>query len=316
MKTKFTIPLPKFTIPLADNTTREQIYYNRSTGVHWNTVRALYPLPNDYKEVEYVQNGRNDCIVIDDLLLYHAQPFGVRCKMMVKAKGAFMGAGHDTGSSYTYGLSLWLYTSSKPILYFWGTSSDGGMQIIIPENQFDQTKPYIFDVIKPANGKQAVKIIDTDDPLHFLVDYTKTYGLQAYPTQPYGPFAFFSEVQYSETYPGYYGWPISYRPTSEEHRAFNASYSAGLYTRLYSGIIFYDPGTGIVNKYLYTCFKKSTHQYGLYDAINHVFYTAFEETRLEYWDDPNYYWSHIESASGNTRFDKEKTFINICGPTD
>ena len=162
---------------------------------------------------------------------------------------------------------------------------------------------------------EAVKIIDTDDPLHFLVDYTKTNGLERYPTQPYGPFAFFSEVQYNETYPGYYGWPTSYRPTSASHRAFVSIYSAGLYTRLYSGIII--TGDQISDtKYLYTCFKKSTHQYGLYDAIHGVFYVGFEETRLGYWNDPNYYWNHIESASGNTRFDKEKTFIKICGPVD
>ena len=161
MRTNNNIPRPNSN----NEFVTEQIQYNYIDGtINWgSTFRHMYPLPNEYKEVEYIQNGQYDCIVLDDLLLYHNQSFGVRCKMMVKVRGAFLGAGHDvgSGSNYTYGLSLWLYDGSddgisNPNVYFWGARSDGGMQVIIPENQLNSL------LIYEAEPGEVITILDEE----------------------------------------------------------------------------------------------------------------------------------------------------------
>ena len=55
--------------------------------------------------------------------------------------------------------------------------------------------------------------------------------------------------------------------------------------------------------------------YGLYDGVHNKFYGGFIETLDKvYVNNPNYYWERINTASGSTVQEKEKTFLNICGP--
>lgn len=304
----------------------ENISYNVVTDkVQYDSFRTRYPLPSDYVEVEYLQMGQKDAIVINDMYLQQSQPFGLICKFLAKPGNCFMGAGRSqSSSSYSYGLSLWNYTSSSPILRLWGGSSDGGQGVnllitaVNGSNQYTPpaNKPLIFDISKPTNGKQTLWVKDPDNPLKYIIQFKKSTGL-GFNSGLYGPWAFFNEVMYDATYPDYYGWPITYKPTSEAHNVSSHVYCAGLNSRLYSNIVFYNSDNGQLQKYIYTCYKKSTHQYGLYDVLSNTFYGAFRETLvLNYWNDTNYYWNNILTASGNTRYAKEKTFINICGPDE
>ena len=121
----------------------------------------------------------------------------------------------------------------------------------------------------------------------------------------------FDIVMRDFTYPQYYAWAYNSRATSTGH-AITSSYD-------FIGKRFYSRGKITINDnmymYLYACYNKETHQYGLYDAVHKKFYGDFIETLDNVWvNNPNYYWERINTASGSTVQAREKTFLNICGP--
>ena len=121
----------------------------------------------------------------------------------------------------------------------------------------------------------------------------------------------FDIVMRDFTYPQYYAWAYNSRATSTGP-AITSSYGT-------IGKRFYSRGKITINDnmymYLYACYNKETHQYGLYDAVHQKFYGDFIETLDNVWvNNPNYYWERINKASGSTVQAREKTFLNICGP--
>ena len=330
------------------NQFNERITYNEQTEkVSWTTLADTYTLPSQYQEVEYIENCKG-CkhgtkatggrIVLDGFKMSDVPLNGtlnIDFNMSnINSPSTFQGNVWFGGGRFTaptdgqsYDISVWSYQTDRDV---------DGSKIDIKKAFYVTCAPYHFDY---SDGCYTSVMEYTPYYVYnFNIHYTYasasnvSWGgtIREYNTwmTPYyripdsmisndGKFNYdthlciFDIVMRDFTYPQYYAWAYNSRATSTGH-AITSSYD-------FIGKRFYSRGKITINDnmymYLYACYNKETHQYGLYDAVNKKFYGDFIETLDNVWvNNPNYYWERINTASGSTVQAREKTFLNICGP--
>lgn len=290
------------------------------------TLRDLYPLPSAFQEVKYLSCANNDCIVIEDVTTGLSQNIGVTFKFQTRntSNTILCGGGcHNTTAAPTsssggwnYVFCFWQYNDgspSTPKFKFW---SPGGQNMT--ESNGDPVTPdiekiYWVNMYRVAGGKAHCELRDAQPDFIRTLRPHKQQGSLA-PDVTCGPLGFFNAPFWS-TYYNHYGFPYNNFATASGNNYSMGYHSAG--RRIFSNAIIYNPSDMSIRKYLYTCYDKQTHQYGMYDGVDGIFYGGVREINvLNYWNDDDYYWSHMNSASGATRYEKESTFLNICGPDE
>lgn len=319
---------------------------HNKTSMHYSTIATRFPLPNDYAEVEYIQTTSNKGrIVLDnfdltDVGIGHSIRFKFKMVPAAAVNQTFLGFGSHgaltlntstsdaydtTPGTYQYAFILWSSISNGSYTNLVNCSMypahwDAANFSII-NHSLDYTHHYDIDLtIKNNNSSGSYTTtgylmdIETGDKYlnYDASPYTKTSTFLF--SQPY-KMCIFNAVMYNTTYPQYYGWLCNNSARSNGHNV-----AQGL-SFGYTGKKFYSRGKIFLDDtlymFLYTCYNKTTHQYGLYDAKNNVFYGDFhEELDNRFVNNTNYYWDSIATATGETISAKEKTFLNICGPDD
>lgn len=327
------------------NQFKEKITYNEQTeNVSWTTLADTYTLPSQYQEVEYIENC-NGCkhgskatggrIVLDDFKMSDVPLNGTlnidfnMSNINTPSNTSWFGGGRFTADGKaTHDMSVWSYKTTVDVngvnigeakwaFHAWYApsfiaSGDGSYTSVMeytPYYIYNFNIHYTYASASNVSWGGTIREYNTwMTPYYRMPDKTITNnGKFDYDTH----LCIFDTVMRDSTYPQYYGWPYSSRPTSTGHAI--DSGSAG------SGKRFYSRGKITINDnmymYLYACYNKNTHQYGLYDAVHQKFYGDFIETLDNVWvNNPNYYWERINTASGSTIQAREKTFLNICGP--
>lgn len=307
------------------NKYNETISYDYDNDkVLFGSIRNQYPLSSEFQEVNYLSCYKNDCIVIPDVYTGLTENIGVIFKFQLQQleNTILCGGGcHNTtaapaigsgGQNYVF--CFWHYVNSNvPEFRCWSPSGHVLRELddtnIVP----DTSKVYWVNMYHKANDLVQC---DMREPYPDFIRSLKKHDKQTSltPNVTCGPLGFFNAPFWS-TYYNYYGFPYNNFATANGNNYAMGYHSVG--RRIFSNIIIYNPTTMAIRKYLYTCYKKSTHQYGLYDGISHTFYGGVREMNVDnYWTNNNYYWNHIDTATGSTRYAKECTFLNICGPEE
>ena len=307
------------------NKYNETISYDYDNDkVLFGSIRNQYPLSSEYQEVNYLSCYKNDCIVIPDVYTGLTENIGVIFKFQLQqlVNTILCGGGcHNTTAAPTvqagghnYVFCFWHYVNSDvPEFRCWSPSGHVLKELddtnIVP----DTSKVYWVNMYHKSNDCVHC---DMREPYPDFIRSLKKHDKQTSlaPNVTCGPLGFFNAPFWS-TYYNYYGFPYNNFATATGNNYTMGYHSVG--RRIFSNIIIYNPTTMAIRKYLYTCYKKSTHQYGLYDGISHTFYGGVREMNVDnYWTNNDYYWNHIDTATGNTRYAKECTFLNICGPEE
>ena len=327
------------------NQFNERIIYNEQTEkVSWATLADTYTLPSQYQEVEYIENCKG-CkhgttvtggrIVLDDFKMSDVKlndTLNIDFNMSninAPSNSSWFGCGRFTAATggQSYDLSVWTYNTTQgpdgskidtkqvffvicaPQNFYWSHGSYTSVMEYTPYYIYNFNIHYTYAASNSITWGGTIREYNTwMTPYYRMPDKTTSNnGKFGYDT----PLCIFDIVMRDFTYPKYYGWPYDSRATSTGHAI--TSSVAG------SGKRFYSRGKITINDnmymYLYACYNKETHQYGLYDAVHQKFYGDFIETLDNVWgDNPNYYWERINTASGSTVQAREKTFLNICGP--
>ena len=326
------------------NQFNEKITYDEHTEkVSWVTRADTYILPSQYQEVEYIENCKG-CkhgntvtggrIVLNDFKMSDVPINGTlnidfnMSNINAPSNTSWFGGGRFAdGGTANHDMSVWTHRTTVDVngtnieakwaFHAWCapafTASGDGCYTSVME----YTPYYIYNFnihythASSSNVSWGGTIREYNTwmtPYYRIPDKTTSNnGKFNYAT----PLCIFDTVMRDSTYTQYYGWPNSYRPTSTGHAITSSSVG--------SGKRFYSRGKITINNnmymYLYACYNKKTHQYGLYDAVHKKFYGDFIETLDNVWvNKPNYYWQRINTASGSTVQAREKTFLNICGP--
>ena len=326
------------------NQFKERITYDEQTEkVSWVTLADTYKLPSQYQEVEYIENCKG-CkhgttvtggrIVLNDFKMSDVPLNGTlnidfnMSNINAPSNTAWFGGGRFANNgAATHDMSVWTHRTTvdvngTSIEAKWAfnawcapaftNSVDGCYTSVIeytPYYIYNFNIHYTYASSSNVSWGGTIREYNTwMTPYYRIPDKTTSNnGKFNYAT----PLCIFDTVMRDSSYPQYYGWPNSYRPTSTGHAIKSASVG--------SGKRFYSRGKITINNnmymYLYACYNKKTHQYGLYDAVHKKFYGDFIETIDKVWvNNPNYYWERINTASGSTVQAREKTFLNICGP--
>ena len=327
------------------NQFKEKITYNEQTeNVSWTTLADTYTLPSQYKEVEYIENCKG-CkhgtkatggrIVLDGFKMSDVPLNGTlnidfnMSNINAPSNTSWFGGGRFTADGKaTHDMSVWSYKTTidvnntsigeaKWAFHAWyapsfiasGEGSYTSVMEYTPYYIYNFNIHYTYASASNISWGGTIREYNTwMTPYYRMPDKTITNnGKFDYDTH----LCIFDTVMRDSANPRYYGWPYSSRPTSTGHAI--DSGGAG------SGKRFYSRGKITINDnmymYLYACYNKETHQYGLYDAVHQKFYGDFIETLDNVWvNNPNYYWERINKASGSTVQAREKTFLNICGP--
>ena len=289
----------------------------------FSTLRKMHPLPSAYSEVKYLSCYKNDCIVINDVNTGLSEDIGVTFKFQTK----------NTNMTILCGGGVWNKTDSPAagghnyVFCFWQYSDDNGNRYIFwsPSGQninnkdgtlftIDNTKPIWVNMYHKANDYAHCEVREEIPDFIRSLKQPRVQTSKA-PNVTCGPLGFFNAPFWCVYYNNSYGFPYNNISGDGTNNYTMGYHSVG--RRIFSDIIIYNPSTMAVRKYLYTCYKKSTHQYGLYDSISGTFYGAVREMYVSnYWNDDNYYWDRIDAAAGDTLYAKECTLLNICGPED
>ena len=326
------------------NQFKEKTTYNEQTEkVSWTTLADTYTLPSQYQEVEYIENCKG-CkhdtkvtggrIVLDDFKMSDVPLKGTlnidfnMSNINAPSNTSWFGCGRftDNGAA-THDMSVWSYRTTVDVngdaiaeakwpFHAWCApafiaSGDGCYTSVI-----EYTPYYIYNFNIHYTYASSNSITWGGTIREYNTWVTPYYRMPDKTTSNNGKFNYdthlciFDTVMRDSTNPQYYGWPYSSRPTSTGHAIDSGSVG--------SGKRFYSRGKISINNnmymYLYACYNKETHQYGLYDAVHQKFYGDFIETLDNVWGNQNYYWERINTASGSTVQAREKTFLNICGP--
>ena len=327
------------------NQFNERITYNEQTEkVSWATLADTYTLPSQYQEVEYIENCKG-CkhgakatggrIVLDDFKMSDVPINGTlnidfnMSNINAPSNTSWFGCGRfTTNGAAIHDMSVWSYKTTKDVndtsigeakwaFHAWYAPSFNGPREGSYTSVMEYTPYYIYNFNIHYTYASSINISWGGTIREYNTWMTPYYRMPDKTITNNGKFDYnthlciFDTVMRDSTNPQYYGWPYSNRPTSTGHAI--DSGSAG------SGKRFYSRGKITINDnmymYLYTCYNKETHQYGLYDAVHQKFYGDFIETLDNVWvHNPNYYWEKINKASGSTVQAREKTFLNICGP--
>ena len=330
------------------NQFKEKITYNEQTEkVSWTTLADTYTLPSQYQEVEYIENC-NECkhgntatggrIVLDDFKMSDVHlndTLNIDFNMSnINAPSTFQGSVWFGGGRFTaatngqsYDIGVWSYQTDRDVdgskidtkkaffvtcapahLYYSHGSLTSAMEYT-PYYIYNFNIHYTYASSSSITWGGTIREYNTwMTPYYRIPDSTKPNdGKFNYDTH----LCIFDIVMRDFTYPQYYAWAYNSRATSTGP-AITSSYD-------FIGKRFYSRGKITINDnmymYLYACYNKETHQYGLYDAVHKKFYGDFIETLDNVWvNNPNYYWERINTASGSTVQAREKTFLNICGP--
>lgn len=296
--------------------------------VIWNTLAQQYPISPEYTEVEYIQSWggmTGGGIVIEDIAIGRMVNIGVNLRFYTALNEVWciVGCGSWTGSTgdtVGYDLGLWRMKDGNNV--FFTTCCGPNMRAVgAPNNQYCLADMDIGTVYNAVIEYTAID--STTSKARFVIredgEYLYKFGEVNHPgatvkqSSLIAPLGFMGMPCRSETTnPQYYGFAYQSFPDANGTIGANSYTSNG--ARIYSRIRIYNTVTHAPIKFLYTCFKKSTHQYGLYDAVNDIFYPGWYERQSGVWSNSNYYYEHMATASGDTRIDKEKTFLKICGP--
>ena len=326
------------------NQFNERITYNEQTEkVSWVTHADTYTLPSQYQEVEYIENCKG-CkhgttatggrIVLDDFKMSDVKlndTLNIDFNMSninAPSNTTWFGCGRFTAASggQTYDMSVWTYNTTDnvdgskidkkqvffvvfaPQNFFWSHGSYTSVMEYTPYYIYNFNIHYTYASSSSITWGGTIREYNTwMTPYYRIPDSTKSNdGKFDYNTH----LCIFDIVMRDFTYPQYYAWAYNSRATSTGP-AITSSYGT-------IGKRFYSRGKITINNnmymYLYACYNKETHQYGLYDAVHKKFYGDFIETLDNVWGNQNYYWERINTASGSTVQAREKTFLNICGP--
>ena len=326
------------------NQFKERITYDEQTEkVSWVTHADKYKLPSQYQEVEYIENctgckhdttvtgGR---IVLNDFKMSDVTLNGTlnidfnMSNINAPSNTSWFGNGRfaDTDAA-TYDMSVWTYNTTKDVngtsiaskfaFHVWCapayTDSDHGCYTSVMEYTpyyiYNFNIHYTYTSVRNVSWGGTIREYNTWMTPYYRIPDKTILNNGKFNSDT--PLCIFDTVMRDSAHTQYYGWPNSYRPTSIGHAITSSSVG--------SGKRFYSRGKITINNnmymYLYACYNKKTHQYGLYDAVHQKFYGDFIETIDNVWgDNPNYYWQRINTASGSTVQAREKTFLNICGP--
>lgn len=330
------------------NQFKEKITYNAQTEkVSWVTLADTYTLPSQYQEVEYIENC-NGCkhgttvtggrIVLDDFKMSDVHINGtlnIDFNMSnINSPSTFQGNVWFGGGRFTaatdgqsYDISVWsyitendvdgsnidikkaFYVTCAPAHFHYSYGCYTSVMEYTPYHIYNFNIHYTYASASNVSWGGTIREYNTwMTPYYRIPDSTiSNDGKFNYDTH----LCIFDIVMRDFKYPQYYAWAYDSRATSTGH-AITSSYD-------FIGKRFYSRGKITINDnmymYLYACYNKETHQYGLYDAVHKKFYGDFIETLDNVWvKNPNYYWERINTASGSTVQAREKTFLNICGP--
>lgn len=328
------------------NQFNERITYNEQTEkVSWVTLASMYPLPSQYTEVEYIENctgckhgttATGGRIVLDDFKLTDVPKnatlnidFNMSCINKPTKHHIWFGSGRfmsATGGQrynvgvYTYDIDIDLngnkFSPKKMVFCVQGFGRSFERNTCYT-SLMEYTPYYIynFNIHYTHTSWGQVKWGGTIREYNtWKTPYYRFTDVQLGDNNEFNydsHLCIFDMVMRDYTYPQYYAWVYNNRATSTGP-AINSEY-------VWEGKRFYSRGKITINDnmymYLYACYNKQTHQYGLYDGVHKKFYGDFIETLDKvYVNNPNYYWQRINTASGSTVQEKEKTFLNICGP--
>lgn len=329
------------------NQFNERITYNEQTEkVSWETLASMYPLPSQYTEVEYIENctgckhgnitrGTGGRIVLDDFKLTDVPAgatlnidFNMSC-IKKPYNTIWFGNGRFTSATggqkynvgvYTYDTTVDLngnkFSPPKKLFCVQGfgysferNTCYTSLMEYTPYYIYNFNIHYTHTSWGPVKWGGTIREYNTwQTPYYRYTDVEKGNNAEF---NYDSPLCIFDMVMRDYTYPQYYAWVYNNRATSTGP-AIVSDYAG-------EGKRFYSRGKITINDkmymYLYACYNKQTHQYGLYDGVHKKFYGDFIETLDNvYVNNPNYYWERINTAPGSTVQEKEKTFLNICGP--
>ena len=327
------------------NQFKEKITYNEQTEkVSWVTHADTYTLPSQYQEVEYIENckgckhGNTETggrIVLDDFKMSDVHlndTLNIDFNMSninAPATTVWFGGGRFTTATggQTYDMSVFTYDTTKDVN---GNNISEAKKVFYVTcapvhwwNKFcytsliEYTPYYIYNFNIHYTYASANSITWGGTIREYNTWMTPYYRIPDVSASNNGKFDYdthlciFDIVMRDFTYPQYYAWAYTNVATS------TGPAIQSLYATI--GKRFYSRGKITINDnmymYLYACYNKETHQYGLYDAVHKKFYGDFIETLDKVWvNNPNYYWEKINTASGSSVQAREKTFLNICGP--
>ena len=328
------------------NQFNERITYNEQTEkVSWATLADTYTLPSQYQEVEYIENCKG-CkhgntatggrIVLDDFKMSDVKlndTLNIDFNMSninAPSNTSWFGGGRFTAATdgQSYDIGVWSYKTTvdvnntsiggekkafyvmcAPAHFYYTHGSYTSVMEYTPYYIYNFNIHYTYAASNSISWGGTIREYNTwMTPYYRIPDKTTSNnGKFDYDT----PLCIFDIVMRDFTHPQYYAWPYDSRATSSGHAIDSGSVG--------SGKRFYSRGKITINDnmymYLYACYNKETHQYGLYDAVHQKFYGDFIETLDNVWvNNTNYYWERINKASGSTVQAREKTFLNICGP--
>ena len=326
------------------NQFNEKITYDEQTEkVSWVTHADTYKLPSQYQEVEYIENCKG-CkhgttvtggrIVLNDFKMSDVPLNGTlnidfnMSNINAPSNTAWFGGGRfDANGAATHDMSVWTHRTTVDVngtsieakwaFHAWcapafTNSVDGCYTSVIeytPYYIYNFNIHYTYASSSNVSWGGTIREYNTWMTPYYRIPDKTTSNNDKFNYETH--LCIFDTVMRDSTNTQYYGWPNSYRPTSTGHAITSSSVG--------SGKRFYSRGKITINNnmymYLYACYNKETHQYGLYDAVHQKFYGDFIETLDSVWvKKPNYYWERINTASGSTVQAREKTFLNICGP--
>lgn len=327
----------------------ETVWFNKITEKPvYNLLKNTYPLPSGYTEVPYIQtakgaggtDARSGRIVLTDFSMadvHDGDTLHINFNMSRSVKNTdtffWFGSGrfYNTNSGYIYyNIGVIQYKGNKIITDEWNPNGEERQQFYVccvgqhwglntcVNTSIEYTAKWIynFNLHYTRTGAATKWGGSIDEVETGRKVWKRTTDAVTGNTTEFDydfPLCIFDLVARDLDYPQYYGWGYNNRATSTGPNL-NSSY-AKMYKR------FYSRGKIMINDtiymYLYTCYKNDTHQYGIYDAVTGHFYGDFIEGYNNIWtNNPNYYWEHIAAASGDTRQEKEMTFLNICGPEE
>lgn len=271
----------------------------------YNDCLLRYPLPNTYTEVEYIRSTKRTAIVLDDVFVDRAQNIGLSCRIKQLNNSLstmpVLGGGCYVDNNINYAFTIEKYNNN---IVNWSPSNfnDVGNTGI----EINTGTMYDLDLYRdPTSHLVSLIVKNSLNPYTILCKNTqKSMSV----VNKCGPLGFFQQpILYHDSVGQgkYYGFQYNYKPTENGNAdPSNAYNTIGL--AFYSGIRLYDTESMKVTKFLYTCYKNETHQYGLYDAVSGRFYTSVN-------DDANF--EDIDFYENNVLNNKtEDEFLYISGP--
>lgn len=275
----------------------------------YDCFETRHPFPHDtYQLIPYIAKSNGYIVCEGDELVPFSTSLKLECKLGIPStfdEAPICGSGvfDDTSTSGAYSWSIWKYNNSK--LDFWFNSGQYTSSEV-PNGIYDIT----LDTTRLSQTAIKSNINVLCEGEEWMNRTTSQHAMRN--TQhEIGPFAIFTIAMIEKAYLPYWGIPYNKHATASGNTTDN---SYGRWSESYRDLRWYDGAKiwkdGELMAYYRTCYKKSTHQYGVYNQVTGVFYSS----HLENINTPGNAFTYdtwINARTEPTRYQREREITQI-----